>query len=215
MSKLLGLDLMYAVMRPYQVHSRERRMHQFVDLMQLKSGMRVVDLGGSPMIWQFVKTPLDITLVNLTYDPRTSPLGKNTGHHTFHHVVGDACATQFASDSFDLAFSNSVIEHVGGVEKQQGLAREASRLAPRHWVQTPAKWFPLEAHTGMPFWWFYPKRMRQSLVARWYQRDSEWASMIDGTCLVTRRDLERFFPDSKIFSESSFGFVKSYAAYRR
>ena len=64
-------------------------------------------------------------------------------HHTFHVIEGDACSVeQFGDRSFDLVFSNSVIEHVGPPAKQAEFAHEVLRLGRSYWVQTPSKWFP-------------------------------------------------------------------------
>jgi len=54
---------------------------------------------------------------------------------------------------FDLVFSNSVIEHVGDFERMRQFVHEARRVAKSYWIQTPSKWFPIEPHCGMPFWW--------------------------------------------------------------
>ncbi len=212
--KYARIDTFYYLLRPYQMRTRALRAKVFLDLMSLRPGMKVIDLGGSPQIWQWIKIPLNITLVNLTYDHGTSPTSEDANHHTFTHVIGDACETRFASNSFDMTFSNSVIEHVGGVDKQRAFAREVRRLAPSYWVQTPSKWFPIEAHSGMPFWFFYPPSLRESYIDTWRPKLPAWTEMIEGTTLIERSSLKDYFADAKFITERSFGIVKSNIAYR-
>ncbi len=127
---------------------------------------------------------------------------------------GDACATQLEPNSFDLVFSNSVIEHVGDINKQTAFATEARRLAPRHWIQTPAKSFPIEAHTGMPFWWYYPKTTRTRIVKRWRAKLPDWTEMVEGTTFVEKRTLRSYFPESQLLVERFAGLPKSYVAWK-
>jgi hypothetical protein len=87
------------------------------------------------------------------------------------------------------------------------------RLARSYWVQTPSMWFPIEAHCGMPFWWFYPESVRQSILRRWHAKLPAWTDMVASTRVLTRRRLTELFPNSRIHVEYSWGFPKSYSAY--
>jgi len=119
----------------------------------LKPGTNVVDLGGQPQIWDFVSIPLNITIINL---PGVASI-HHRSVHKISYVEGDACnLNMFKDDEFEVSFSNSVIEHVGDDNKILSFADEAQRISRKIWVQTPSKYFPLEPHTGMPFWWYYP-----------------------------------------------------------
>ena len=184
-------------------------MKQFVEVMAPEPGARVLDLGGSPDIWAHVSIPLEITILNLPGALRQA----GTSHHSFHYVEGDACNVhQFPEHSFDVVFSNSVIEHVGPPVKQEEFAQEVLRLGRSHWIQTPSKWFPIEAHSGMPFYWFYPDRLRASLIKRWEKKLPAWTQMVETTRVLTRRRLQDLFPGSRILVEVSAGFPKSYTA---
>lgn len=64
--------------------------------------------------------------------------------------------------SFDLVFSNAVIEHVGNLQNVERFILEAVRVAKYRVVLiTPNRWFPLETHTKLLFLhWFPPKYFR-------------------------------------------------------
>lgn len=193
--------------------ARARRMKLFKDRLDVRPGQRVLDLGGTTEIWGLIETPLDITIVNLPGTPvdRTAH-----GAHRFTFIEGDATAMPaFADRSFDIIFSNSVIEHVGDASKRADFAREARRLAASYIVQTPSIHFPLEPHTGLPFWWYYPRWAKEAIFRRWERVLPEYGEMVQGTTVVSRRELQGLFPDAQIDVERVAGFVKSYTAWRR
>jgi len=184
-------------------------------------GTRVLDLGGVPEIWEHVSMPLDITLLNLPgavspgeFEILQSPSLK---HHTFHVVDGDACnVKQFGNRSFDLVFSNSVIEHVGPRARQAEFAHEVLRLGKTYRVQAPSKWFPIEAHTGMPFFWFYPEWLRAAVIGNWRKRLPEWwADYVGTTRVLSRGRMAELFPNGRTRVEYFLGFPKSYVSHSR
>jgi hypothetical protein len=81
-------------------------------------------------------------------------------------------------------------------------------------VQTPSIWFPLEAHSGVPFWWAIPKRLRAKLTERWRQQLPAFTAMIEGTTVIKRKDLQSCFPDGQITTERFLGIPKSYVVMR-
>ena len=199
-----------AMKRPFARITRGRRMQRFLREMQIQGGERIIDLGGTVDFWLQVPMPLDITVLNLpgSTDPTVPPT-----HHRIRFVQGDACAVRGAADGvYDIAFSNSVIEHVGDAAKRAALAHEVQRLAPRYWVQTPSIWFPIEAHTHMPLWWFYPVAMKAFFVRRWRQKLPAWCEMIEGTTVLSRDEVARLFPRGPIWTERFLGIAKSYVA---
>lgn len=204
--------MLRAVLAIGSPRARAARMNRFADLMRLRAGQRVLDLGGNTSLWRFVDVPLDVTVLNLEGERIDE---RPYGEHRFTIVRGDATdLAGYADDSFDLVFSNSCIEHVGPPEKQAAFAREVRRLAPSYWVQTPAFGFPVEAHTGLPFWWLYPRAVRDALVRRWGRTRPAYAEFITGTRVLRRRDLQRYFPDGVIESEKVGGLTKSHMVWR-
>ncbi len=186
-------------------------MKRCAAILRLDRHTSIIDLGGQPTIWSDIPDQLDITILNLegiaTRDVQS--------HHRIRYVVGDACkASAFGDKQFDVVFTNSVIEHVGGPQKRAQFAHEVRRLGHSYWVQTPSKWFPIEAHCGMPFWWLYPRRLREWFVRRWRPILPDWTEMVEGTDIVTKAELRRLFPGSTILVERVFGIPKSYIAFR-
>ena len=215
------LKAFYRLLPSVSTLFRRRRMSNLVHILKIQPGTRVLDLGGAPAIWEHVSAPLEITLLNLPgavsrgeFEILQSP---DLRHHTFHVIEGDACKVQqFGNRSFDLVFSNSVIEHVGPAAKQAEFAHEVLRLGRSHWVQTPSKWFPIEAHSGMPFYWFYPKWLRAALLRSWRKRlPAWWADYIGTTRVLSRRRMVELFPESQTRTDYFFGLPKSYVSHSR
>ncbi len=134
----------------------------------------------------------------------------------FKVIQANACdlGSLFEDRAFDVVFSNSVIEHVGDEDQQRAFAHEAMRLGRGFWVQTPSDRFPVEAHTGVPYYWRLPEAVRTSLKNRWRQRMPTWTEMIDGTRVISQEAMRGLFPRSEVYIERRFGFEKSYAFYR-
>jgi SAM-dependent methyltransferase len=88
--------------------------------------------------------------------------------------VGDGCALPFDDRSFDIVFSNAVIEHVGDSARQRRFLAELCRVSDRVFISTPARSFPVELHTLVPFAHWLPMSARNAIY-RWMGRPY-WAS---------------------------------------
>lgn len=197
---------------------RRARFALFLSLMSRIHGhAEILDIGGTQDFWTHMtgNDPGDVrvTLLNIEHQPVTS--------EKFVSAVGDARAMpEYAAKSFDVVFSNSVIEHVGSYENQRRMAAEVMRVGRRYWVQTPNKRFPLEPHFLFPFFQYLPLEIRAQLVHRfdvgWYRRIPELAAAraeVDSIRLLTRRKFAALFPGAQIHSEKLGGLTKSFVAY--
>src|SRR5690606_1175206 len=86
-----------------------------------KEHITVLDLGGTEEYWRdksLIKNKnVTITLLNLSAEPVNLP--------NLESVAGDATnLSHFADQSFDLVFSNSVIEHLHNLDNQIKMAEE-------------------------------------------------------------------------------------------
>jgi len=197
------------LLKPVSTYARKRRGKKFLKLMNPQENMKILDVGGQPQIWDYISVPLKITCLDL---PGT-PVANHQSHHEISYVEGDGCnMPEFDFGEFDLIYSNSVIEHVGDCEKRKMFAKEIQRLGHTYWVQTPYKYYPIEAHCGMLFWWLYPKALRTFFVERWRKKIPAWAEMVEETDIVTTKEMKELFPNSKIVKEWLF-FPKSLIVY--
>jgi hypothetical protein len=195
------------------IHFRRRRMNRFFALVCPSPEARVLDIGGTPQTWSIESgchAAFPVTLINIRSNGRIEGC-------RFTSVEGDATRLPFADNTFDIAFSNSVIEHVGTWEDQQAFAREARRVACKLWVQTPARSFPIEAHLLAPYIQYLPKKLQHRIV-RWTPRGllqpEVVHEIVDEVRLLTHREFKELFPDCCILKERVFGLTKSYVAVR-
>jgi hypothetical protein len=190
---------------------RTERMYQFLDRVRPPWDAKIIDLGGTPDLWQLVPHEFDLTIVNLTVEHFNAALPPRT-----RFVQGDVTdlTDLFEDKSFDVVFSNSVIEHVGDDDKQQAMADEVHRLADAYWVQTPSDRFPIEPHVGLPFYWHWPVALRRRLERRWQRRYVGWGEMVASTRVLSAQRMAELFPEASIYRETRLKLEKSYACYQ-
>jgi hypothetical protein len=122
-------------------------------------------------------------------------------HPSVRVVVADARCLPFPDASFDLVYSNAVIEHVGDFADQAAMAREVERVGLSWFVTTPNRWFPFEFHLRLPFVsWLPPAWMRR--VGRFYGYSHVQHRYVRGVDrpirLMTGREMRRVFPGSRV-----------------
>jgi len=193
---------------------RKQRFQLFHNLIQPTSRDRLLDIGGTVQFWQGQHFGVgQITVLNLhPQNPADGILTK----------VGDGCDTGEPAASYDIAFSNSVIEHVGAWENQRRMAKEIRKVGKAVWVQTPAFECPLEPHYLAPFIHWLPKSVQKRWIRwvtpmGWISKPSQQTinDMVDTTRLLTRTEMTELFPDCEILTERLLGVIpKSYIAMR-
>lgn len=178
--------------------------------------MTVLDIGGRVASWADAPVrPAHVHLVNLETPPTDLPDWAESDQ-------ADACDLPAAirSRRYDLVFSNSVLEHVGGHEQRRRMAAVVRELAPRYWVQTPYRYFPIEPHWVAPGMQFLPVPARVLIARKWplaYTPNKPWEQamrQVLTTELVGRTELRYLFPDATIRSERIAGLTKSLIAIR-
>lgn len=141
------------------------------------SRTRIVDIGSGSLGLVGEAPDLTITGVDLMARPE----------YPGAFVQADATVKlPFGDGEFDIAYVNSVIEHVPPQGRSR-FAEEVRRVARGWWVQTPAMSFPIEPHALLPAAHWLPRPAR----------DHYWrlgaGSDIDEINLLRRSELEALF----------------------
>jgi hypothetical protein len=194
---------------------RNRRFQLFEAFVsRLPRPLTILDVGGTNAFWEqrgwAGRDDVRIVTANLQAEPQR--------FDNIKPVMGDATnLAAFADRSFDVVFSNSVIEHLFNFENQRKMASEVQRVGKAYWVQTPNFWFPMEPHFHVPAWQWLPVSLRVALIRR---RRCGWRgpcpdpaqarALVSELRLMRRRELRRLFPGGKVVAERFFGLVKSW-----
>lgn len=201
----------------FAVKLRKRRFGFFQSLLaQLDRPLHLLDIGGTENYWKTMglrpEDQVFVTLLNVSPETVSLPY--------LSSQVGDARKIKAADQSFDVVFSNSVIEHVGDYQEQAKMADEVRRVGQRYFVQTPNKYFPLEPHFLFPFFQFMPLRTRCWLVQHfslgWFPKMPDpirARELVASIRLLTRAEFLMLFPAASIYEEKIFGLAKSFVVY--
>jgi ubiquinone/menaquinone biosynthesis C-methylase UbiE len=201
--------------------SNQMRAKRFEFFQQLAAPLprplSIIDIGGTPQFWERCGwadvDDIHITIVNLK--------SSECKHSNIEIKIGDATNLADYSDrSFDIAFSNSAIEHLFTPENQAAMAREVKRVGRAYWVQTPNYWFPIEPHFQFLGWQWLPTAVRVAIVRRYacgrrgpYPDLEQARKNVKEIRLMTRRELSQLFPNASVWSEKFYGLVKSWVVY--
>ncbi len=192
-------------------------MARFQRMFQVDGSTRILDVGGTPSNWDLLAVRPQVTILNL---PRAI---EERGELTW--IFADGCRLPFRDQSFDVVFSNSVIEHLGDERKHEQYAQEIARVGVRYFVQTPNRWFPVEPHLLMPLIHFLPRAWQGGLIRRftiweWLarpradQRAFYLEHYLRDIQLLDGRAMRRLFPGARLIRERFLGLTKSLIAVR-
>jgi hypothetical protein len=192
-------------------------MQRFLRECRIGAATRVLDIGGTPDTWQDLPVMPRVVLLNM-------PRARADLAGAAQWVAGDGRQLPFRDATFDVVFSNSVIEHVGDAASQQHFAREVARVGRAYWVQTPNRWFPVEQHLLTPFVHWLPKSWQRAIVRRgtvWSaitrptpdRRDFYIEHFLRDIRLLSGRELSQLFPGARIVRERFLGITKSLIAW--
>jgi len=185
------------VAAPFSERARQHRFAKFVELAGIDRRTRIVDVGCGGLGLIGLGPDLNITGVDLQDRPEYP--GRLVRADATEHLP-------FDDGEFDLAYANSVIEHIPR-ERRRAFASEIRRVARGWWVQTPAMSFPIEPHSLLPAAHWLPMSLRRhywSLGA---------GSDVEEIHILRRHELEDLF--GAAFPERLGPLTKSWIAFER
>jgi SAM-dependent methyltransferase len=188
-------------------------MAKFIRLFGVDANTSVLDVGGHAATWAGLPHPPKVTMLNRGVE--------DFGEMSPACVIGDGRNLPFEDGAFEVAFSNSVIEHLENRRNQEQFAAEIARVSKYYYVQTPNRWFFIEPHLMAPFIHFLPVSWQRclirnfsiwGLVTRPTRRQIE--DFLNEVRLLSVDEMQSLFPDAVILKEKIAGFTKSLMAVR-
>ncbi|GIU95978.1 MAG: hypothetical protein KatS3mg012_2435 [Gaiellaceae bacterium] len=178
------------------LRSRRRKLRLFLDELRPTPDTTVLDVGADELGFGEGEGCRTLNFFEELYPwpERITALGQHDGtafrarYPAVEYVQGDALDLPFADGSFDIVFSNAVLEHVGDRDAQRQFVSEALRVGRSVFLTTPNRLFPVEVHTRLPVVHWLPDRLSHPV----YRALSlEHATELH---LLSPRSLERLFP---------------------
>lgn len=162
-----------------------------------RPGDRILDVGCGTAGLAGYEPDADVTGLDLADRP---------DYPGRRFVRGDARALPFDAGSFEIAYSNSLVEHLDPADRRR-FADEIRRVASRYWVQTPNRYFPIEPHALLPGFQFLSEGAQRRLWKLGVPR-----TPYERIELLTAAELRALFPAALILRERFAGLTKSLIA---
>lgn len=186
-------------LKSFSHKSRSKKFDLFLSLFKPKPGDRVLDIGASGDLFVYYTLedvyPYPEKIVGGGYDLREVVAARSC-YPKPAYVVCDGCSLPFPDRSFDVVFSNAVIEHILGPGRQEQFAREIMRVGKSWFVTTPNYWFPFESHYHLPFIQFMPVGMQR--IYNRFLGTKVPRGEIQELALLSARQMQRLFRPGKI-----------------
>lgn len=140
--------------------NRQRKWRLFEREINPQPATRVLDLGYSDEEYSatdnFIEKhyPYPEMLTALGID---EPRRFQERYPRVKTIQYDGVDLPFEDNTFDVVWSNAVIEHVGDRSAQLRFLQEVHRVSRRAFITTPNRSFPVEVHTRTPLLHYLPK----------------------------------------------------------
>lgn len=144
------------------VYNRKRKWKIFLEVIKPSSKTTILDVGFSEDEYSEIENFLE---KNYPYLQNVTALGIDTPKEFLKRypevkaIKYDGKNFPFKDQTFDICWSNAVIEHVGNKDRQIMFLREVKRVAKAAFITTPNKHFPIEVHTRAPLLHLLPKKL--------------------------------------------------------
>jgi hypothetical protein len=192
--------------------SREQKHRLFLQMVRPTPAMRILNIGASgtgiglpEQLESFYEHRSQIIGGGISFDDVQDYRNSFPGVQA---VVFDGCALPFADKSFDIVYSNAVLEHLPGYGLVERFAAEVQRVGNGWFITTPNFWYPFDPHYHLPFVQLLPETTQRSLVRRLGK------TPYDHLHLLTAKQLRRLFPAGKVVSSRVTFYPETLIAYR-
>jgi len=187
--------------------ARRRLCQLFLEVMQPQAGDRVLDVGVSDEV-NVESNMLEQVYPhreNLTCASLTDGAAIRRAYPGVQHVqVTPHQPLPFADKTFDIVYSNAVLEHAGSAEQQRFFLSELCRVARRRFVAVPNRLFPVEHHTCLPVIHYLPKATFRRLLRG--TRYDVW-SHEENLNYISAAELRALWPgEAPVITYSGIGF---------
>ena len=185
------------VAEPFAQRARRKRFRAYHAALSPSAEDKILDIGCGPSGLAAFEPAADVTGLDADEQP---------GYPGRRFVRGDARHLPFDTGEFDIAYSNSLVEHLDPDDRPE-FAREVRRVSRRYWIQTPNRHFPVEPHVLLPAYHWLPQAAQKRL---W--RFGRLGGDYEPILLLDEDELRELFPDATILRERFGGLTKSLIA---
>ncbi|MFA5184668.1 MAG: methyltransferase domain-containing protein [Patescibacteria group bacterium] len=142
--------------------NRRRKYQRFLEVLKPRADTTILDVGFTEEEYSASDNFLE---KNYPWPENITALGLNQPQQFLKRyprvkaVIYDGKKFPFPDESFDIVWSNAVLEHVGSRAEQIFFLQEIKRVGRQAFLTTPNRNFPLEIHTRTPLLHFLPKKI--------------------------------------------------------
>jgi ubiquinone/menaquinone biosynthesis C-methylase UbiE len=192
--------------------SRKKKYRLFTEVMRPSASTRILNVGAtgtttgladqleSSYPYQGNITGGGINLTEVQDYRRSFP--------EVRAVMFNGCALPFPDQSFDIVYSNAVLEHLPGEDLVQRFAAEVQRVGKAWFVTTPNFWYPFDPHYHLPFVQLLSQDAQRALVQKLGKTPYDYLH------LFSKRELRRLFPTSNVIGCRVTFYPETLIAYR-